>query len=191
MPPLLALDLVRAEAARALQLLRALQVLRDEVNPRRGTIFAGSLLQRVADATEAERRLRSLALTVHRTAPDALKISGDEELLAAAVEALVVAAPALLESRQTPTVRLGASSRPDSHVAFVAAHDGAALPVFWRSVLADDTGRGVIVPGGSGATAALALLRAARQVAELHGGRMSVDCLDGSTTLSITIPLVR
>ena len=34
----------------------------------------------------------------------------------------------------------------------------------------------------------LTLLRAARHVAEAHGGRMSVDCLDGLTSLSIEIP---
>ena len=43
---------------------------------------------------------------------------------------------------------------------------------------------GAVAPAVAGTTAALALLRAARHVAELHGGLMSVDCLDGSTTLT-------
>jgi hypothetical protein len=76
-------------------------------------------------------------------------------------------------------------------VAFVAEHEGAELPHFWRSILAEDDAREVSVPGGTGPVAALTLLRAARQVAELHGGRMSVDCLDGSTSLSIVLPAAR
>ena len=60
-----------------------------------------------------------------------------------------------------------------------------------RSILAEDDAREASVPGGSAASSALTLLRAARQVAELHGGRMSVDCRDGMTTLSIAIPTSR
>jgi hypothetical protein len=63
--------------------------------------------------------------------------------------------------------------------------------VFWRSILAEEDAREGSVPGGSATTSALTLLRAARQVAELHGGRMSVDCRDGMTSLSIAVPASR
>jgi hypothetical protein len=186
-----AIGLVRAEAARALHLLRALRVLRGEVSLMRRKLYPRAVLQRVVDETEAERRLRGGSITIDRGKNDATPIIGDEELLVASLGALVVAAPALLDSHNAPTISLSASARADGAVVFVANHEGAELPLFWRSILAEDDGREGSVPGGSGVTSALTLLRAARQTAELHGGRMSVDCLDGMTSLSIALPAAR
>ena len=186
-----AVELVRAEAARALHLLRALRVLRGEVSPARRVLYPRALLQRVFEETEAERRLGGVSLNVERGNADAPPLVGDEELLVASIGALVVAAPALLNAPSARSVSLNAVGRADGAVVFVADHEGAELPLFWRSILAEDEGREGSVPGGSGATCALTLLRAARHVAELHGGRMSVDCLDGMTSLAITIPAGR
>ena len=186
-----AVDLVRAEAARALHLLRAVRVLRGEVNPGRRIVYPRAVLQRVVDETEAERRLRGLSLSVDRNRMDAAPFTGDEELLVAAIGALVVAAPALLNGQGARTVSLGVTTRVDGAVVFVTDHEGAELPLFWRSILADDDAREGAVAGGSGTTSALTLLRAARHVAESHGGRMSVDCLDGLTSLSIAVPAAK
>jgi len=183
-----AIDLVRAEAARALHLLRAVRVLRGEVNPVRRPVYPRTILQRVVGETEAERRLRSVALSINQSKADGALLTGDEELLVASIGALVVAAPALLNGQSARNVSLGVMTRADGAVVFVADHEGAELPLFWRSILADDDAREGAVPGGSGTTSALTLLRAARHVAEAHGGRMSVDCLDGLTSLSIAIP---
>ena len=106
-----------------------------------------------------------------------------------AVVLLGVAAPALLSAQSVRAVSLNATTRSDGAVVFTADHEGAELPLFWRSILAEDDAREGSVPGGSATTSALTLLRAARQVAELHGGRMSVDCRDGLTSLSIAIPM--
>jgi hypothetical protein len=142
----------------------------------------------VVGETEAERRLRSVALSINQSKADGALLTGDEELLVASIGALVVAAPALLNGQSARNVSLGVMTRADGAVVFVADHEGAELPLFWRSILADDDAREGAVPGGSGTTSALTLLRAARHVAEAHGGRMSVDCLDGLTSLSIAIP---
>jgi ParB/Sulfiredoxin domain len=186
-----AVDLVRAEAARALHLLRAVRVLMGEINPMRRPVYPRAVLQRVIDETQAERRLRSVTLSVDRNKMDAAPVIGDEELLIASIGALVVAAPALLDGQSARTVSLGVTTRADGAVVFVADHEGAELPLFWRSILAEDDAREGIVPGGSGTSSALTLLRAARHVAESHGGCMSVDCLDGLTSLAITIPAAR
>ena len=61
-----AVDLVRAEAARALHLLKALRVLRGEVSPLRSPLYPRAVLQRVFDETVAERRLRGVTLTIDR-----------------------------------------------------------------------------------------------------------------------------
>jgi ParB/Sulfiredoxin domain len=186
-----AVGLVRAEAARALHLLRALRVLRGDVSPARRPVYPRAVLQRVVDETEAERRLCGVTLTVDRDKMDGPPLAGDEEMLVASIGALVVAAPALLNGQSPRMVSLSVTTRADGAVVFVADHDGAELPLFWRSILAEDDTREGAVPGGSGSTSALTLLRAARLVAESHGGRMSVDCLDGLTSLSIAIPLAK
>jgi hypothetical protein len=184
-----AVDLVRAESARALQLLRAVRVLRGDIRPSKQTVTPRAVVRRVVEETEAERRLRGLALTVECDGAESPSISGDEGLLAAAVSALVVAPPALLESgSEGRRVALDVAAKGDA-VAIVAEHPGE-LPLFWRSVLAEEDRREVLVPGG-GASWSLTLLRAARHIAEGHGGRMSVDCLDRSTSLSILIPAGR
>ena len=183
-----AIDLVRAEVARALHLLRAVRVLRGEVNLVRRPVYPRTILQRVVGETEAERRLQGVALSINQSKADGALVTGDEELLVASIGALVVAAPALLNGQSARNVSLGVMTRADGAVVFVADHEGAELPLFWRSNLADDDAREGAVPGGSGTTSALTLLRAARHVAEAHGGRMSVDCLDGLTSLSIAIP---
>ena len=183
-----AVDLVRAEVSRALQLLLAMRVLRGEVGPRRRSVLPRAVLQRVVDQTEPERRLRGLTLTVGQDQAEGLTLVGDEELLAASVSGLVAAAAALLEAPGTRNVTLDVTVRADGTVAFVAEHDGAELSLFWRSTLADDESRETALPGGAGVASALTMLRAARVVAELHGGRMTVECADGSTILSIEIP---
>jgi len=186
-----AVDLVRAEASRALHLLRALRVLRGEAVLARRTVLARTVLQRVVEQTEPERRLRGLAVSVERDGATCPPLSGDEDLLVASIGSLLVGASVLLDAPGPRTISLGAVTRSDGSVAFVAEHEGAELPHFWRSMLAEDDTREVSVPGGAGPVAALLLLRAARQVAERHGGRMSVDCLDGSTSLSIVLPAAR
>lgn len=146
------------------------------------------LLQRVVSETEAERRMRGVTIAAERVGADSLSLIGDEELLAMSIEALVVATPALLNVQGPRTVTLTAAVRSDGAVAFAADHEGAELPLFWRSILAEDDVREGAVPGGTAITSALTLLRASRYVAELHGGRMTVDCSDGLTSLSISIP---
>jgi hypothetical protein len=183
-----AVDLVRAEAARALHLLKALRVLRGEISPLRSPLYPRAVVQRVCDETVAERRLRGVTLTIDRNTADGPPFAGDENLLVAALGSLVVAAPALLSAQSVRAVSFNATTRSDGAVVFTADHEGAELPLFWRSILAEDDAREGNVPGGSATTSALTLLRAARQVAELHGGRMSVDCRDGLTSLSIAIP---
>ena len=185
-----AVDLVRAEAARALHLLKALRVLRGEVSPLRSPLYPRTVLQRVFDETVAERRLRGVTLTIDRHKADGPLFAGDEDLLIAAIGSLVVAAPALLSGQSVRAVSLSATTRSDGAIVFIADHD-AELPLFWRSILAEEDAREGSVPGGSATTSALTLLRAARQVAELHGGRMSVDCRDGMTSLSIAVPASR
>jgi uncharacterized protein YceH (UPF0502 family) len=70
-------------------------------------------------------------------------------------------------------------------------HDGAELPHYWRSKLAESEWPDMAMTSSSVASAALVLLRAARRVAELHGGHLTLDCSEGRTTLSSVVPASR
>ena len=58
-----ALDVVRAETARAGGLLQLLRFLRGDVSPAVTAVSTSAVVQRVAQALESERRLRSVSLT--------------------------------------------------------------------------------------------------------------------------------
>jgi hypothetical protein len=117
-------------------------------------------------------------------------VTVDADLLVGAVAALVLGASPLLEGDEEHRVTLGVKAR-DGFVSFIASHDEAELPHAWRSILAEDAWDQAPRPGSAGVTFALTLLRAAKLVAEMHGGGMSIDCADGSTTLSIALPVKR
>jgi ParB-like chromosome segregation protein Spo0J len=185
-----AVDLVRAEAARALQLLVAARVLRGDVSVARREVAARSVVERAVEQTAAERRLRGLTVeTPSRRISET--VSGDEELLTASFGALILGPAVLFETARSKVISLQVNSRADGTVVLSAVHDGAELPHYWRSKLAETEWPDVSMIASSVSSAALVLLRAARRVAELHGGHMTLDCSEGRTSLSIVLPAGR
>ena len=188
-----AVDLVRAEAARALQLLLAARVLKGDVSVARREVAARTVVERAAEQTAAERRLRGLTLDAPSTRTVGETLSGDEDLLASSLGALILAPAVLFETTRLSETRSKAvsvqvNSRADGTVALSAIHEGAELPHFWRSKLAETEWPDLSMNGSSVASAALVLLRSARRVAELHTGHMTLDCSEGRTGLSIVLP---
>jgi hypothetical protein len=123
-------------------------------------------------------------------------VSGDEELLASSLGALILAPAVLFETTRlfetrSKAVSVQVNSRADGTVALSAIHEGAELPHFWRSKLAETEWPDLPMNGSSVASAALVLLRSARRVAELHTGHMALDCSEGRTSLSIVLPAGR
>jgi ParB-like nuclease domain len=186
-----AVDLVRAEASRALQLLVAARVLKNEVSPRRRASAVKSILDRAADQTASERRLRGITLEVGSAGAGPKSVLGDEELLVAALGSLVLAVPALFDASISRAVSLRAMPGPDESVALTVVHEGAELPHYWRSRLAESEWNAQSMQPGQVTTAAFVLLRSSRRIAELHGGYMSLDCSEGRTNISIVIPAGR
>jgi hypothetical protein len=182
-----AVDLVRAEASRALQLLVAARVLRGDVLPARREIAARAIIERAVEQTAAERRLRGLTVDAPSRKVGET-VSGDEDLLASSMSALILAPAVLFETSRSKVVALQVNSRADGTVVLSAVHDGAELPHYWRSRLAESEWPDAAVTASSVSSAALVLLRAARRVAELHGGHMTLDCSEGRTSLSIVLP---
>jgi hypothetical protein len=186
-----AVDLVRAEAARALQLLVAARVLKGEVTPVIRPTTVRTLIERAVEQTASERRLRGIALEINSPAAAKGSVPGDEDLLVAALGALIVGVALLLDGPRAKLVSLRTSPGSDETVTLTAVHEGAELPHYWRSKLADAEWNDRSMQPGQVATAALVLLRSARRIAELHGGYLSLDCADGRTNLSIVIPAAR
>jgi hypothetical protein len=185
-----AVDLVRAEAARALQLLVAARVLRGDVSAARREVAARTVVERALEQTAAERRLRGLTVdTPSRRVSET--VPGDEDLLAASFGALILAPAVLFETARSKVISLQVNSRADGTVVLSAVHDGAELPHYWRSKLAETEWPDMSTIASSVSSAALVLLRAARRVAELHGGHMTLDCSEGRTSLSIVLPAGR
>ena len=183
-----AVDLVRAEAARALQLLLAARVLKGDVSVARREVSARTIVERAAEQTAAERRLRGLTLDAPSTRKVGETVSGDEDLLASSLGALILAPAILFETTRSKAVAMQVHSRADGTVALSAVHDGAELPHYWRSKLAETEWPDLSMNASSVASAALVLLRSARRIAELHSGHLTLDCSEGRTGLSIVLP---
>jgi ParB-like chromosome segregation protein Spo0J len=184
-----AVDLVRAEAARALQLLIAMRVLRGEAAPARRPVTISLLLERTRERSVAERRLRGLTIDVDVQPHAPVTVWGDEELLMSALGTMVMSTAALIESTHGSSVTLRITRQGDESYVLTAVH-GTELPHHWRSKLIEDA-REPIARAGDVTTPALVLLRAARRIAELHGGHMTLDCADGRTNVSLSLPIGR
>src|SRR5262245_65536822 len=105
--------------------------------------------------------------------------------------ALILAPAILFETTRSRVIVVQVNSRADGTVVMSAVHDGAELPHYWRSKLAENEWPDTSAMASSVSTAALVLLRAARRVAELHAGHMTLDCSEGRATLSIVLAFGR
>jgi signal transduction histidine kinase len=178
-----AADLVRAEAARALQLLLASRVLRDEVPVARLKVPVRTILDRAMQLTLPERRLRATEVRLLADGVRDAAIRGDEELLASAVAGLVMATVSLVGEKGGPTT-LSASIK-DGRVVFAAAQDSLSVPESWVERTFD-----AAWPGTTPATGTLALMQSARRIGELHGGTVAAASTESGTSFNLTLPLV-
>jgi ParB/Sulfiredoxin domain len=184
-----AVDLVRAEAARGLQVLQAMRVLKGDAVVARRPLSVRMLLERIVERSAAERRLRGMSLSIEAHPSTPATAWGDDELLASAVGALVMATAVLLDAQHGSAVTLRASLRADETCVITATHH-AELPHQWRTKLAHEP-RESGLAADDRSTPALVLLRAARRIAELHGGDMTLDCAEGRTSVSLMFSIGR
>jgi hypothetical protein len=188
-----AADLVRAEAARALDALITIRVLRDDMPVSRAPIAVQTLLERLSAAAAVERQIRGIAL--HVDAPfdvRARAIKADVRLFVIALGGLVAASAALVESssvttrttmeaRVMTTIRVGCSGDGD-RLMFSVEQNLVELPGAWLARPFD-----IAWPIRNGASA-LGQLQAARKIAQIHGGSLEVDAADGGTRFSMIVP---
>jgi signal transduction histidine kinase len=124
-----AADLVRAEAARALQLLLASRVLRNEVPVSRLKVPVRTVIDRAMQLTLPERRLRASQVHVAADGSRDAAVRGDEDLLASALAGLVMATVGLVGEKGGPTT-LTASIK-EGRVTFAVAQESLSVPESW------------------------------------------------------------
>ena len=189
-----AADLVRAEAARALDSLMAVRILRDEMPLSRAPIAIQTILDRLASAAALERQIRGIVLHIDATADArATMIKADGRFIVFALSGLVAAAAALVESASGG--RSAADNRPATAIRLRCAQDG-------QQITFSVTQQSVELPGAwlarpfeiawpirNGASA-LTQLQASRCVAQSHGGTLDVTPVDGGTSFVLEMPTV-
>jgi len=176
-----AADLVRAEAARALQLLLASRVLRDEVPVSRLKVPMRTVIDRAMQMTQAERRLRATEVLVLGDSIRDTAVRGDEELLASALAGLVMATVSLVGEKGGPTT-LTASVK-DGRATFAVSQESLSVPESWVERTFDTAW-----PMANAATGTLALMQSARRIAELHAGTVNATSIESGTSFNLTLP---
>lgn len=179
-----AADLVKAEASRALQILLASRVLRDEVPVNRTKVPVKAVLDRAMQLTGAERRLRGTDVRLVLEGSRDAAVRGDEELLASAVAGLLMVTLGLVGERDG-AARLTASAKSDGRVVFTASQESITVPEAWIARTFE-----AAWPLASAASSNFVLVRAAQRIAQLHGGQTSAASIESGTSLSMTLPVV-
>jgi hypothetical protein len=162
-----ALDLIEGEVARATWLAQGLSLLDEEPPVANVPVDLPRLVGVVARRLAPGWERRGSKLVVESD-EDALPARGDATLLGVAIAGMVMTLQAQTERVDGAAVRAHVRSESD-RVLVEVAQDAVHIPVSWRARLLDVewTDR----PGGRRVALALA---AARRVAELHLGTLSV-----------------
>ena len=176
-----AADLIRAEAARAMDLLVAMRVMRSETPIARTRVSVRALVERVSRSTSPERRLKGTIVDIKPVA-DALSIRGDEHLLSGAVAGLLGATAALIDSIAGARIEISAVARGDASVAIAVSQAAVDVPAAWlarafESPLPIKSSVGVLV-----------WLQSAQKVARAHGGDVLADADEHGTSLTMALP---
>ena len=178
-----AADLVKAEAARALQLLTANRVLGNELPVSRVKVPVKAVVERAMQMTAAERRLRAAEVQVSFEGVRDAAVRGDDELLASAVAGLVMATAGLVGERGGPAA-INVSAKQD-RVVVAVSQNSLSVPDSWIERTFESPWPAAASPLGN-----LSLMQAAKRIAELHGGQASASSNGDGTTFAITLPLV-
>lgn len=180
-----AIDLARAEAARARFVADAAAVLQTDPLPSLDEVDLAAVCRAVDDAFAPEYRLAGGAPAVTMP-PAAAPVFGDERLLTTAVGGVLAAVRALVEDRgDAARITITLAPRVDTATRTVEITQSAVrLPIATHARFFDPTW----AAHPAGATAALQLA-AARRIAEAHGGALEVAATDGGgCRFSLSVP---
>jgi ParB/RepB/Spo0J family partition protein len=182
--------LIKAEAARAMDLLVGLQVLRDELPIRRAPASASAVLDLIAHAAATAQPFGDGAIDVRiEPCPAAMTVKGDSGLLVNAVNVLVSATVSLMEAIGPPqtngsraVISVRATEDARRVVSFVVRQTTIDLPGAWLARPFE-----IAWPIRDGASV-LSRLQAARKIAHAHGGDIEMEVSDEGSTFTLSIP---
>jgi ParB-like nuclease family protein len=175
-------DLVSVEAWRASCLFQAIRIVRRELPLLRTETAVASVLERVAQSFDPDRRLHLFDLVARVDCPSHLTVTGDPQLLVSALAGAVIATASLLEGVRGGRITLSADSTDKQTVVFTVSQDTVTAPERWveRSLDPAWTER----PGGA---SAIVLMEAARLVAEAHQGAANIVPQPHGTAITIAV----
>ncbi len=179
----LALDLIEAEAARTAWLVQALSVLEDEPPVANAPVDLDAVLGRVARVMAAARPRGAATVEVQSSEPG-LRARGDASLLTLAIAAVAAAIQAAADRADGATMRIEAADAAAGRVRIEVTEDAVRIPASWRARFLDADW--VERPGGRRVAI---LLAAARRIAELHRGALTMGGADhNGCCLVLTLP---
>jgi hypothetical protein len=176
-----ALDVVKAETARAGGLLQLLRFLRGDISLPITAVSTAVVIQRIAQAAEAERRLRGVALITRSSVADAT-CAGDETLLTNTVLALLLITFSLIEGVQNGRVTLAVTINENNEVGLAVSQDHVPAPASWTTRTGSEelADAAQVVP-------AIAL-NAGQRLAREWRGRFAMAVGEHSTILTLWLP---
>jgi hypothetical protein len=174
-----AIDMIRAEARRALCLLHSARELRYGLPSEQRVVSPAAVVQHVVDMLLPESQLRGIAVDSAVSVAEGSQIRVNEELLAHALfgAALMITAP--LNAFHGPRVKVAAAGEPAGRITLSVMQQSVAVPRTWPSA-----------PDGPEAYALVPIL-ALRHIAEASGGRLSTTRLPDGTRVALELPLSR
>ena len=180
-----ALDVVKAETARAGGMLQLLRFLRGDLTPATTGVSTSAVLQRVMQAVESERRLRSIALTTRSSVGDAT-FAGDETLLVNTLLALLLTTFAAIDGVQNARVMLSVTVSDSGEIGLAVSQDHVAAPPAWLARAGSDE-----LTAETGQAVPAIALSAAHRLVWHWGGRFAIATGEHSSILTLWLPTVQ
>jgi len=180
-----ALDVVKAETARAGGLLQLLRFLRGDLTPATTAVSTSAVLQRIAQAVESERRLRGVALTTRSSVGDAT-CAGDETLLVNTLLALLLTTFAAIEGVQNARVMLSVTVSDSGEIGLAVSQDHVPAPPAWLARAGSDE-----LTADTGQALPAIALSAAHRLVWHWGGRFAIATGEHSSILTLWLPTLQ
>lgn len=168
----LALDLIEAETARAAWLVQALSILDDEPPVANAPVDLDGVLRHVARVMYAAHPRQGVSVEI-QTGQSGLRARGDTSLVTLAVAAITAAVQSAADHADGAVVRMTIADDAAGRVRIEAAQDAVRMPASWRARFLDP--EWAERPGGRRVAI---LLSAARRIAELHRGALTMGGAD-------------
>ncbi len=179
-----ATELIRAEAWRSTCVLQASRIVRHGIAPTRRSTHVRSLIGRVVDSVDPERRLRGVQIDTMVSVGDGVSVVGQEDVLVFVLAGLTLLTIDLASLMRDAAVLIAALPEPAGRVTLAVSQDACAVPESWPSVVSG--------PGSehAGTWSTPVGVLALRRVAETYGGSVSTTRFANGSRVIIELPAI-